>query len=110
MTIHLLRSRRARRDVIDHAVYIGERNPDASVRFLDAVEKALQRIADHPSIGAARSFHLPELSGMRLWPLPDFPNHLIFYRHQANEVTIVRVLHASQDIDAALGDDVIGEP
>ncbi len=62
MTIRLLRSRRARRDVIDHAVYIGEHNPDAAMRFLDAVEAAFQRIADYPSIGAARLFRLPELS------------------------------------------------
>lgn len=110
MTIRLLRSRRARRDVIDHAVYIGEHNPDAAVRFLDAMEKAFQRIASYPSIGAARPFRLPELSEMRLWPLPDFPNHLIFYRRQGDEVVIVRVLHASQDIEAVLGNGMTEKP
>jgi plasmid stabilization system protein ParE len=37
-------------------------------------------------------------------PIPDFPNHLIFYRPTTTDVgiEIVRVLHAARDIPRIL--------
>lgn len=55
-----------------------------------------------PEIGAARDFGPGRLEGLRMWSIPDFPNHLIFYRVAESGVEIVRILHAARDIPGIL--------
>jgi len=43
--------------------------------------------------------------GLRRWPVPGFRNYLIFYRPTETGVNIVRVLHGSRDITAALQEE-----
>jgi plasmid stabilization system protein ParE len=50
----------------------------------------------------SKAFENPELDGIRMWPIPDFPNHLIFYRLIETGVEIVRVLHSARDIALVL--------
>ena len=70
---------RAKKDVIEQALYIAEDNPDAADGFLDAVEQALDTLADMPEIGAPRQSYNPALEGIRMWPIKGFEKHLIFY-------------------------------
>ncbi len=44
-----------------------------------------------------------ELAGLRKWRVRDFPKFLIFYQTRPDGVSIVRVLHASQDWWKLLG-------
>ncbi|HVC80627.1 MAG TPA: type II toxin-antitoxin system RelE/ParE family toxin [Chloroflexota bacterium] len=88
----------ARSDVIDIAYYIAEDSLTAADRFVEAVDAAYSRLADMPEIGAAREYGDPALKGMRMWPVPGSPKHLIFYRATATEVRIVRVLHGARDL------------
>jgi toxin ParE1/3/4 len=37
-------------------------------------------------------------SGIRRWPIPEFPKHLIFYRPTDDGVDILRVLHGARDV------------
>lgn len=80
------------------AAFIAEDSLDAALRFYDAAERAFERLLSMPEIGATREFERPEFRGLRMWPIPDFPNHLIFYRPTDAGIQIVRVLHAARDV------------
>ncbi|HET8726664.1 MAG TPA: type II toxin-antitoxin system RelE/ParE family toxin, partial [Alphaproteobacteria bacterium] len=67
--------------------------------------RSLARIAEHPEIGALRPFDHHALQGVRMWPVRDFGHYLIFYAVNYDaDVKVVRILHASRDIEAALED------
>lgn len=55
------------------------------------------RLAALPGIGAIREHSKPSFAGMRMWPLPEFPKYLIFYRATDEELRVIRVLHGAQD-------------
>lgn len=103
MTMRVIRSRAARRDVIEHAVYIGQEDKGAAERFLDAVQTAYVRIGEFPKIGVERSFQLPALRGIRMWPVPGFERYLIFYRLEKDCIRIARLLNGVRgDIENAV--------
>ena len=56
MSHRIIRLRQARHDLIETAVYLEERNPEAAQRFLAAVEKTIAAIALMPGIGAECDF------------------------------------------------------
>ena len=96
MSRRVTRQPRARRDILEQADFIGQDNPQAAERFLEAVEHAERMLGDMPDMGAPRS--LPGLSGVRMWRARGFEKHLIFYRVLDDSVEVIRVLHASRDI------------
>ena len=49
-------------------------------------------------MGAPRDYGL-EFPGLRMWRVPKFPNHLIFYQATEHQLIIRRVLHGSQNIE-----------
>jgi toxin ParE1/3/4 len=99
----------ADREIDDHAGYIAKDNLEAALRFLDAVQAALDRIGDCPSIGSPRYAHLPIMENLRVWAVPDFEHHLVFYVERSEYVDVLRVLHAARDIPAALQEPVVEE-
>src|ERR1700704_134830 len=88
----------AKFDVIDIAYYIAEDSLPASDRFVEAVDTAFEHLAVLPNVGVVREYNNPKLHGMRMWPVPGFRNHLIFYRADDTELHIIRVMHGAQDI------------
>lgn len=87
----------ARRDLIDHFVYLGENDLKVAERFLDAARVAMEQLVDMPELGALRQFKDPRLKDTRLWPIPGFRNYIIFYQHDSDKIRVLRVLHAAQD-------------
>ena len=86
-------------DLAEIAEYIALDNPDAALRLLDAARKNFQLIGDHPGIGHLRTF---SQAGVRSWAISDFPNYLIIYLQQRDEVTIIGVVHGARDIAAII--------
>ena len=43
-----------------------------------------------------------ELTTLRMFPIRDFPKYFIFYRPTEEGIEVVRVLHASRDLQALL--------
>lgn len=103
--LRILRTPLAKADLVEHIVYLAERNPDIADRFIAATEIAFQKLSTTPAIGAEYSFQNPRLVGIRRWFIPGFKNHLIFYRVTDTAVEIVRVLHGAQNIEAILAED-----
>lgn len=104
MSRRVVRLPRARRDLVETAAWLGERNPDAALRFLAAVEATLAAVADAPGIGAARQYEDPRLAGLRMLRVRGFARYLVFYREAPGAIELVRVLHGARDIGAALGE------
>ncbi len=92
----------AEQDILEHFEYLLGERPEAALRFVDAVEAALERLADMPFMGAARPFTKPGLEDIRMWPIPDFERFLIFYRPCVDGVEAVRVLYGMRDIPAIM--------
>jgi toxin ParE1/3/4 len=105
VSYRVVQERLAEIDLIEHVAYIARGRPSAALRFIDAVEQAFARLADMPEIGPVRQFNNPRLLGIRMWPVPDFRNYLIFYRIAADEVQILRVLHAARALESALEEE-----
>src|SRR5712671_1739998 len=70
------------RDLADIAVYLAEESgsDELAFRFLDAAETSFESLATMSEMGTARKYNAPALVDVRMWRVPGFPNHLIFYR------------------------------
>ncbi|MBF0138334.1 MAG: type II toxin-antitoxin system RelE/ParE family toxin [Magnetococcales bacterium] len=89
---------RARRDIIEHFVYLSE-NAGFVVaeRFLTNTEVSFNEMAFNPLIGSPLAMKNQKLAEIRKWHVKDFDNILIFYIPRHDGVSVVRVLHAAQD-------------
>lgn len=95
----------ASRDVdeaIDH--YLGETAEQATLGFIDALEKAYAHIARHPATGPTRYAHALNIPGLRSWPLTRYP-YLVFFMERDDQIDVWRVLHGQRDIPVWLGND-----
>ena len=71
----------ARRDLIEHFVYLAENaGLDTADRFLANADASFRDLAGQPMMGALLALRRPELAGLRKWRIKDFDNHLIFYQ------------------------------
>ncbi len=95
---------RARDDIIrQFRWYLVEQDAsDAAFRFVDAVEESVEQLVNMPAIGTPREIRNPALKGLRVWPVKDFDEFLIFYVVQEDTLKVIRVLHGKRDIDRIL--------
>ena len=84
------------------ADYIAHDNLNAALRFLDAVQKTFNLIAEQPNIGSQRYAHFPMMDGLRMKAISNFENHFIFYIERPSYIDILRVLHSARDIPEAI--------
>ena len=85
------------------ALFLCDANPSAALRFVDAVDAAIELLAQHPEIGPAWRYGNPK-HPTRYLLVPGFHNYLIFYRHEHAEVRLGRLMHGAQDLKDVLGD------
>jgi plasmid stabilization system protein ParE len=89
----------ARRDLLEQEVYFAAvESEELRERFRTEAFGAFGNLAEFPGLGAERASTHPELSGLRVWPIPHFPKLLIFYREAEGSIEVVRVLHSARDI------------
>lgn len=88
----------ARRD-IDEVIefYVGRGAPDAALRFIEQLKRAVDEIAVHPEAGSPRYGHELDLLGLRSRLITDFP-YLVFYVERSDHIDVWRVLHGGRDI------------
>lgn len=89
----------ARRELLAAARWIAGDSPTAARRLIAAVDEARSLIAEQPEIGRIREDLTP--LPMRFLLLRGFP-YMIAYRPDAKPARIVRVIHTSRDLTAAL--------
>lgn len=89
-------------DIDTFFFYIAKDNVTVADQFLDRVEETQNKIAYFPKIAPLFITKNPKLSGIRWFPVKDFPKHLLFYIEDETQVFIVRMLHKAQNISNAL--------
>lgn len=95
----------AKRDLLEHVLYLAEINPDLADRFIDASEMAFEKLAQMPLKGKPQSFQSPKLKDVRRWFIPGFDKYLVFYRPLKGGIELLRVLHGMQDVNAVMDDE-----
>jgi len=100
----ITRSPIAVEDMLDIAQYFGEQNTvQTGERFLDAVEITEKKLLDMPKMGVQRDYDSMRLKDMRMIPINDFKNYLLFYIPTSAEIYTVRVLHSARDMQELFG-------
>lgn len=88
----ILRSARARADLIEIWGFIANDNQAAADHMLDRFEQILSTLAQNPLMGRAR----PELAqDLRSFPVGSY---VLFYRPEPDGILLVRVLSGYLDI------------
>lgn len=83
----LVRSARAKEDLIELWSYIAADNPTAADHVLDTINENLHMLAGNPRLGPAR----PDIAeGLRLFPIRRY---VILYRELPDGIEVVRVVH-----------------
>ncbi len=87
---------RARQDLEEIADYLGDRNPLAALKVLEAILDQLTALARQPLLGELRD------------DLPGHPrslcsgSYLILYQPAGDGVDVARVVHAARDVKSLL--------
>jgi toxin ParE1/3/4 len=88
----ILRTKRARQDLIDIWRHVAEDSPEAGDGLLDAIDAKCQLLASHPSLGPERNDIREGLRYIRAG------QYLVLYQVAGQAVRIVRVLHGRRDL------------
>jgi plasmid stabilization system protein ParE len=79
--------------------YRDNAGPEVAEQYVNAVEAALQKLAETPGLGRPRFKNWPELAGIHSWHVPrPFQRHLIFYRFDDMALSAERVIHGARDL------------
>lgn len=88
----------AEEDITTHTNYLSlHASEQAAATFTLALRAAFQLLADMPLVGTANKFPRRKLSTLRMWPLPNSSEYIIFYEPTAAGIKVARVVHAKQD-------------
>ena len=99
MKIRILLRPAADRDIADQADYLTQHQDlRTGLRFYRAAEETFQLLARQPEMGKQTDYQNSFLTGMRMFPVKRFPNHLVFYLKVDSGIEIIRVLHSARDI------------
>jgi plasmid stabilization system protein ParE len=78
---------------------------ELALRFSHGADESFALLVSQPDMRSARGFGREALKGVRWFPMgKPFEKHLIFYQRVGRIVEIIRVLHASRDIEGILGE------
>jgi toxin ParE1/3/4 len=92
-------------DAFGYFQYLRENNPEAALRFLQAVDGTVEKLALQPLKGRLRRFRGRDLKNIRSWRVDGFENYLIFYRFTGSRLEILRLKHGAMDFPQALRAD-----
>src|SRR5205085_660297 len=89
-------------DALHYFEQIHQRNPDAAIRFLDALDETVEGLILQPLKGRPRRFRGKDLANIRSWRVNRFEVYLIFYRFADNRLEILRIRHGAMKFPRAL--------
>jgi toxin ParE1/3/4 len=92
----------AEKDVAHLVHYFFSQSAEIASRFYAAVEDGCKQLAESPEVGEQIASCSEAIEGMRVWAVPGFRNHLIFYRPVTQGVEAVWVLHGARDWGAII--------
>ncbi|MFT3744222.1 MAG: type II toxin-antitoxin system RelE/ParE family toxin [Pyrinomonadaceae bacterium] len=81
------------KDIEEILIYIAGHDLDTAMAFYERLTAIFEMLADNNEAGRERD----EIGdGLRSFPVESY---IVFYRHWASNVAIVRVIHAARDLD-----------
>lgn len=95
----IIRSDDAEREVEQIADYIARDNLDAAIRWIDAVDRRLELVAEFPMIGRNREEYHP---GVRSIALGEY---FIFFRPIEDGIEFLHIFHGKRRVEDFLGSD-----
>jgi toxin ParE1/3/4 len=94
---------RADQDLNERAVYFAkEANPELGHRFLLAAHETFGLLATQPQMGWHARLRHVQLSSMRVFRITGFEKILVLYQPRGDGVEVLRVVHASRNLQALL--------
>lgn len=94
---------RAKQDGREIDNYLAIRNPAAADRFAENLQATIDLQASLPTPGTPWLTENPALANLRWTRVSGFTNYLVFLRISGTVMEVVRILHASRDLEAVLG-------
>jgi len=99
MSLRIVFTSLAQADVVDTTNYLAERSADAAAKFQVCVRHSAKCLSEMPELGTVAQFEDRRSKSIRLWPVKDFSNHLIFYQIETGELVVLRVLHGATNYE-----------
>jgi toxin ParE1/3/4 len=90
----VLRTKRARADLLEIWLYIAKDSPVAADRLMDRIDAICNTLATQPLMGQARPELAPNLRSISVG------NYVIYFRPLADGIEVERVLSGARDVDA----------
>jgi plasmid stabilization system protein ParE len=85
--------------------YLAEAGEEIAERFLRAATNTLLLLSEQPDLGRRRKFRHPLLHGLCSMQVEKpFQKILIFYRHNATELSAERLMHGARDLPRRLSE------
>lgn len=78
--------------------FIARDDRGAADRVLDAVQLTFDAIVHQPECGVRYPTRNPLLQNVRMLPVNNFPNYLVFYRVEDATVHVLYVVHGARDL------------
>ena len=88
--------------------YAVEANPELGHRFLSAAADTFALLATQPEMGWWPRLRTPALESVRIFRVRGFEKMLILYPALPDGIEILRVLHASRNLQALLRREGLG--
>jgi toxin ParE1/3/4 len=87
-------------DILEQADwYAAQSGQSLARRWEKAVTSVVSRVLQRPGEGAICSFRSALIKDLRRITISGFPKHLLFYRFDAGEVFVLRVVHGARDLE-----------
>lgn len=102
MTRRILITSKASKDINELFEYVAQLNREVALRFFDATRQTIARLAASPGKGNLFEIDNSRLVGLRKWAVKGFEKHLIFYLYDEELLTVIRIIHASRDLQSIL--------
>ena len=102
MNRRILITEDANLDLQEHFSYLGQNNRDRAFHFFDAARQTFASLARMPGMGQQYESEEEDVVNIHKWTVKGFKNYLIFYRYDDENVEILRIIHATRDLDPLL--------
>ncbi len=105
MPFQIIINDEAHLDLIDIAYFISSRSdPDTAERVVKHILGTYTKLSENPGLGVIRDFGRPHLRAMRMIPVSDCPNYLVFFKVEDDQLQVIRVLHGARNIERLISD------
>lgn len=87
--------------------YLAQSNPQRAQRFSNSFTQTVANLVVMPRMGSPREIEDADLPSLRMFPIQNFKQYLIWYQPFATNdgIEVVRVLRHSQDYQTHLADE-----